>query len=47
MSSIACDFALKALFKFDVNLPGSDTESQVMGSWGKDFVKAWVSRIYF
>ena len=46
MSSFAHDFALKTLFKFDVNLLGPNTKSQIMESWGKDFVKSWVSRIY-
>jgi len=46
MSSFARDFALKTLSKLDANLPGPDTELQVMESWGKDFVKSWVSRIY-
>jgi len=36
MSSFAHDFALKTLFKFDVNLPGPNTKSQIMESWGKD-----------
>jgi len=47
MSSFACDFALKTLFKFDVNILGPNTELQIMESWGKDFVKSWVSRIFF
>jgi len=46
MSFIACDFALKAIFKFNVNILGPDTKLQIMESWEKDFVKAWVSHIY-